>query len=222
MASAKSLSLRCCLAAGGCRLTGVDQRHTVRHAARVQFLRRLVLRAGNPSSPGGPMRRVLPWVICVTWWVSACSSTAVPTSPTLLEPPAQQPTNRPPRAYRQANWRTPTMFTSIAASDQISSQVTNADPLCDPGWPYHCQFFRLDAPGTGQFTITMRWSPSRDRYPLDIDVTDPEGWTWDCTVGPGEQRRVTLEVHPGTYWVSVWSSGVEEVPFTLTTSFAPK
>ena len=132
--------------------------------------------------------------------------------------------NRPLGAYRQANWQTPTIFTSIAASGQISSQVTNADPLCDPLslWPAHCQFFRVDAPGTGQFTVTMTWSPSRDSYPLDIDVTDPEGWTWDCIVGPGEQRRVTLEVQPGTYWVSVWSSQAPGVPFVLTTSFAPK
>ena len=159
------------------------------------------------------MRRLLPWVICVTWWVSACSTT-VPTSPTLLEPP---PTSGPSR--RQANWQTPTIFTSIAASGQISSQVTNADLLCGGG---HCQFFRVDAPGTGQFTVTMAWSSSRD-YPLDIDVTDSEGWTWDCIAGPGAQRRVTLQVQPGTYWVTVWSSIREPgEPFILTTSFAPK
>ena len=167
------------------------------------------------------MRRVLPWVMCVTCWVSACSTT-VPTSPTLLEPPPKEPTNRPVSPYRQANWQTPTIFTSIAALGQISSQVTNADPLCDPGWPQHCQFFRVDAPGTGQVTVTMAWSPSRDSYPLDIDVTDPEGWTWDCIAGPGAQRRVTVEVQPGTYWVTVWSSSVDGVPFILTTSFAPK
>jgi hypothetical protein len=162
------------------------------------------------------MRRLLPWVICVTWWVSACS-TSVPTSPTLLEPPPRGPTNG--GAYRNANWQTPTIFTSIAASGQISSQVTNADPLCGGG---RCQFFRVDAPGTGQFTVTMAWSSSRD-YPLDIDVTDPEGWTWDCIAGPGTQRRVTLEVQPGTYWVSVWSSSREPgEPFILTTSFSPK
>ena len=167
------------------------------------------------------MRRFFPWVIGVTWWVSACSTT-VPTAPTLPEPPPREQTNRPVSPYRQANWHPPTTFTSISASGQISSQVTIADPLCDPGWPQHCQFFRLDAPGPGQFTVTMAWSPSRDSYPLDIDVTDPEGWTWDCLVGPGAQRRVTLEVHRGTYWVTVWSSREPGEPFILTTSFAPK
>ena len=169
------------------------------------------------------MRRVLPWVMCVTCWVSACSTT-VPTSPTLLveslptEPKKYEPGGR----YRNANWQTPTIFASIAASGEVSSQVTDADPLCLPGWPNHCQFFRLDAPGTGQFTVTMAWSSSRD-YPLDIDVTDPEGWTWDCIAGPGPQRCVTLEVQPGTYWVSVWSSPREPgEPFILTTSFSPK
>jgi hypothetical protein len=113
------------------------------------------------------MRRVLRWVMCATCWVSACSTT-VPTSPTLLEPPPSEPTNRAASPYRQANWQTPTIFTSIAALGQVSNQVTNADPLCDPGWPQHCQFFRVDAPGTGQFTVTMAWSPSGDRYPVDI------------------------------------------------------
>lgn len=167
------------------------------------------------------MKRFLPWVTCVICWVSACSPTG-PTSPTLLEPPPREPTNRPLSPYRQANWQTPTMFTSLVASGQMSSQVTDADPLCDPRWADHCQFFRVDAPGTGQFTVTMAWSSSRD-YPLDIDVTDPEGWTWDCIAGPGAQRRVTLDVKPGTYWVTVWSSPSQPgEPFILTTSFAPK
>ena len=161
------------------------------------------------------MKRFLPWVTCVICWVCACSPTGL-TSPTLLEPPPREPTLS---KYRQANWQTPTMFTSLVASGQISSQVTNADPLCGGG---RCQFFRVDAPGTGQFTVTMAWSSSRD-YPLDIDVTDPEGWTWDCVAGPGTQRRVTLEVQPGTYWVTVWSSSrAPGEPFILTTSFAPK
>jgi len=60
-------------------------------------------------------------------------------------------------SYRKADWQTTTIFSSITASGQISSQVTEADPLCDPRWAHHCQFFRLDAPGTGQFTITMAW-----------------------------------------------------------------
>jgi hypothetical protein len=159
------------------------------------------------------MRRLLPWVICVTWWVSACSAT-VPTLPTLLEPQGASPSRR------QANWQTPTVFTSITASGQISSQVTNADPDCGAG---RCQFFRVDAPGAGLFTVTMTWSVSSSRdYPLDIDVTDSEGWRWDC-VAAGAQRRVTLQVQPGTYWVSVWSSIREPgEPFVLTTSFSPK
>lgn len=170
------------------------------------------------------MMRVLAWVMCVTCWVSACSTTA-PTSPTLLgeSPPKERINYEPGGRYYNLNWQTPTIFTSIAASGEVSSQVTDSDPVCLEGWPEHCQFFRLDAPATGQFTVTMAWSPSRDSYPLDIDVTDPEGWTTDCIVGPGEQRRVTLEVQPGTYWVSVWSSSREPgVPFILTTSFAPK
>jgi len=94
------------------------------------------------------MRRLLPWVICVTWWVSACSTTAPTTMPTLLvEPQGASPSRR------QANWQTPTVFTSIAASGQTASQVTNADPDCAGG---RCQFFRVDAPGTGQFTVTRR------------------------------------------------------------------
>ena len=83
------------------------------------------------------MKRFLPWVTCVICWVSACSPTG-PTSPTLLEPPPREPTNR--GAYRQANWQTPTMFTSIAASGQMSSQVTDADPLCDPRGPTTANF----------------------------------------------------------------------------------
>jgi hypothetical protein len=69
----------------------------------------------------------------------------------------------------------------------------------------------------------MVWSPSRNNYPLDIDLTDPDGWTWDCIVGPGEQRRVTLDVQPGVHWISVWSSpSAPGEPFVLTTAFAPK
>jgi hypothetical protein len=165
------------------------------------------------------VRRFFPWVICVTWWVSACSTT-VPTLPTPnVEPP---PPNGPSR--RQANWPTPTVFTSLAVSGQTSSRVTDADPQCDPrSANAHCQFFRVDAPGTGLLTVTMTWSASSPGdYPLDIEVTDSEGWTWDG-VATGPQRRVTLDVQPRTYWVTVWSSPLQPgEPFILTTSFAPK
>ena len=164
------------------------------------------------------MRHTSRWILCLAWVVSGCSRDAapLPTAPAVVVPQAD--IGLP---YFNSNWRVPDVFRPIAAGDVISQRVTSEDPPCDPGT--RCQFYRYEASRDGVFTVAMTWSSSSpSNYPLDIDVTNSEGWTQDCVVN-GPQRSVILEVHTGTYWVTVWSSPSQfGEPFILTTSFAPK
>jgi hypothetical protein len=102
----------------------------------------------------------------------------------------------------------PTTAATIAVGEVVNSQVTMDDPLCDPGWPHRCRYYRLTAPADGVLDVTMRWSSQQpDPYPLDIDVISAIGrMGLPAGVGPGPQRRVTLRVKAGdTYVIEIWS-----------------
>jgi len=164
------------------------------------------------------MRQVSWWILGLAWFASGCDTAAVsPSAPTATTVP---PTivSMVPHSYRNLNWHLPEVFGSIAVGDVISQRVIPQDPICDPGYPHHCQFYRYVAPRDGVFEVAMAWKSPRD-YPLDIDVTDPDSITWDVTFVAANERRVQLRVKAGNvYWVTIWSASAPGEPFVLTAS----
>jgi hypothetical protein len=152
------------------------------------------------------MRQASCWILCLAWFVSGCDSGAVvPSAPI---PTTAPPTivSMAPHSYRNLNWHLPEVFGSIAAGDVISQRVTPQDPICHPAYPHRCQFYRYVASRDVLFEVAMAWKSLQD-YPLDIDVTDPDGMTWDVTFIARSERRVQLRVKAGSvYWVGIWSA----------------
>lgn len=168
--------------------------------------------------------RSLIGLVCSALFVTACDDGAVlhpsapsPSSTRSILSPSIRPISAP---HQNAHWRVPSVFETMSVTDAILSRVTADDPACDPAWPFHCQYFRLTAPSDGLFEVVMKWSSlAASSYPLDIDVSDSDGWTWDCLAGPGTQRSVKLRVEAGkTYWVSVWSFEAPGEEFELSFS----
>jgi hypothetical protein len=163
------------------------------------------------------MRQAPRWVLCLAWLVSACSGDGapLPSAPSVV--PAAS-VSRPTSAYFNLNWRVPDVFRPISAGDVMNERVTPEDPLCDPGFAHRCQFYRYVAPRDGLFEVAMAWK-SAQTYPLDIDVTDSDSFTFDCTLVAANERRVKLRVKAGSvYWVSIWSAAAPGEPFVLTAS----
>jgi|KBSMisStandDraft_5_1062788.scaffolds.fasta_scaffold14466_5 hypothetical protein len=167
------------------------------------------------------MRPASCWILCLAWFASGCDGPlAVSPSAPIAGPPP--PILMSPHSYRNANFQTPNVFFPIAVGDVISQRVTPQDPVCDPAWGFHCQYYRYVASREGLFEIAMVWkgpSVTLHDYPLDIDVTDPDNMTWDVTFLARTERRVQLRVEAGrVYWVGIWSAEAPGEPFVLTAS----
>lgn len=126
-------------------------------------------------------------------------------------PPPSQPPRLPHPRLGDAS--------PIAIGETVSSQTTADDPLCDPGWPHRCRYFKVTTPSRGMLRVTMRWSAAQpDPYPLDIGVYGPTG-EWFPVVGPGAQRYVDIGAAAGaTYLIEVWSFLTPAERFELTSS----
>lgn len=111
----------------------------------------------------------------------------------------------------------------MAVGETVRSQATTDDPLCDPGWPYRCRYFRIIAPRDGTLRVTMRWSAAQpDPYPLDIAVYGPMH-EWESAPGRGAEREVLGPADSGaSYLVEVWSFLTPAEPFELTSSIEPR
>ena len=164
------------------------------------------------------MRQASCWILGLAWCVSGCDTTAVsPSAPTVTAVPPPI-VSTAPHSYVNRNWHLPDVFSPIAVGDVISQRVTPQDPVCHPAYAYRCQFYRYAASRDGLFEVAMAWKTLRD-YPLDIDVTDPDGMTWDVTFIALNERRVQLRVKAGSvYWVGIWSAEAPGEPFVLTAS----
>ena len=139
-------------------------------------------------------------------------TSVLPTGPSQLPPRATTPTPGP---------LVPTNAATIAVGEVVNSHVTMDDPLCDPGWPHRCRYYRLTAPVDGVVDVTMRWSSQQpDPYPLDIDIISVLGRMGPpVAVGPGPQRRVTLRVKAGdAYAIEIWSFLSPAEAFELSTA----
>jgi hypothetical protein len=114
----------------------------------------------------------------------------------------------------------PTNAATLALGEVVKSHVTVNDPLCDPGWPHRCRYYRLTAPADGVLEVTVRWSSRQpDPYPLDIDLISRFGrMGLPVAVGPGPQRRMILSVKTGdTYAIEIWSFLSPAEAFELST-----
>jgi len=163
------------------------------------------------------MRQAACWIVCLAWFVSGCDGprSLSPAAPTVLPP---RPVLTIPHSYRNTNFQVPNVFFPIAVGDVISQHVTPQDPVCDPAWGFHCQYYRYVAARDGLFEIAMAWKSLHD-YPLDLDVTDPDNMTSDVTFLAPNERRVQLRVKAGSvYWVGIWSAEAPGEPFVLTAS----
>jgi hypothetical protein len=128
-------------------------------------------------------------------------SSVVPTGPSPSAPPASTP--GPSRALVL-----PPNAASIAVGEVVKGQVTGEDPLCDPGWPHRCRYYRLVAPAHGTLNVTIKWSAQQvDPYPLDLDVINASLRIGSApAIGPGPQRRTSVRVKAGdAYAIEVWS-----------------
>jgi len=163
------------------------------------------------------MRRASYWILGLAWFASGCDGhRAVSPSALIAAPP--RPVLTSPHSYRNANFQAPNVFFPIAVGDVISQRVTPQDPLCDPAYGFHCQYYRYVPLRDGLFEVAMAWK-SAQTYPLDIDVTDPDIFTWDFTFVAPNERRVQLRVKAGSvYWVGIWSAEAPGEPFVLTAS----
>src|SRR5262245_60705921 len=163
------------------------------------------------------MRQTSCWILCLAWFASGCDGPLAvsPSAPIAAPPP---PVLMSPHSYRNANFQAPNVFFPLAVGDVINQRVTPQDPVCDPAWGFHCQWYRYVASRNGLFEIAMAWK-SQQTYPLDIDVTDADIMTWDVTFVALNERRVQLRVKAGSvYWVGVWSAEAPGEPFVLTAS----
>ena len=164
------------------------------------------------------MRQASCWILCLAWFASGCDGPRAvsPSAPIAVSP---RPILMIPHSYRNANFQAPNVFFPIAVGDVISQRVTPQDPICDPAFGFHCQYYRYVASREGLFEIAMAWKSLHPDYPLDIDVTDPDNMTWDVTFLAPNERRVQLRVKAGSvYWVGIWSAEAPGEPFVLTAS----
>jgi hypothetical protein len=112
----------------------------------------------------------------------------------------------------------PAAGASITLGQTISSRITLDDPICDTGWPFRCQYFRLAVPAEGVLEVTIRWSATQlDPYPLDMGVIGPSGEGWVSEFSGQPYRIGRGRVSGGTYVIEVWSFLVPHEPFELTT-----
>ena len=141
-------------------------------------------------------------------------SSVVPTGPSQSGPPASTP--GPSRALV-----VPPNAASITVGEVVKGQVTGEDPLCDPGWPHRCRYYRLVAPADGTLTVTIKWSAQQvDPYPLDLDVVSASLRIGSATaIEPASQRRTSVRIKAGeTYAIEVWSFLSPGEPFELSTA----
>jgi hypothetical protein len=154
--------------------------------------------------------------LCCALFVVACdgrNGNILPAAPTTL-PQSTSPAS--PRPMPPAS--VPATAIRIAVGHVVTARVTTNDPLCWPGWPYHCRHYALTAPSDGIFEVTMRWSSEiSDPYPLDIGLLPPDEWLLPV-VGPGSQRRLSFQVAAGAaYVIEISSYLIPGAEFDLTT-----
>jgi hypothetical protein len=163
------------------------------------------------------MRYVRFSVVCFSMLALGCDGSRrslLPTRPSELPPTATTPTSpQAPRVLTVA-------ATTVAVGEVVNSRVTPDDPLCDPGWPHRCRYYRLTIAEDGVLDVAMGWSPQQpDPYPLDIDVLGSFGPVSPTQVGPGPRRRVGVRVKAGdTCLIEIWSFLTPGEEFELTTS----
>ena len=165
------------------------------------------------------MRITVLWLVLVVLTAYGCGDQrrALPTTPSTFPPSA--PTVSPP--VRESP---PPLAagTSIALGHTIVGRITEDDPLCWPGWPYRCQYYRVTVPHDGMLLVTIRWDfPASS--PFDMDVFSPSGTIASGQVGVGLERTARGPVTGGTtYIIEVESFLTDVEPFELTTSIAQR
>jgi hypothetical protein len=140
-------------------------------------------------------------------------ASAVPTGPS--QPPT--PASAPPSS---TGFVVPPNTATIAVGEVLNGQATEQDPLCAPGFPYRCRYYRLIAPADGILDITIKWSAQQvDPYPLDLDVIHATRIGSQPLIGPGPQRRISIRIRSGdSYAIEVWSFLSPGEAFELSTA----